>query len=65
METKQIAIKFAIYLAENWSFEGDRYYFEDCDSNTSVNSSQCNCLNIQTIDEIYDEWIKDINTQTQ
>ena len=60
MEIKEIAIKFAIYLADNWSYEGPRYYYEDSPDNTSVYSSTSNFLNIQTIEEIYDEWIKEI-----
>ena len=58
METKEIAIKFAIYLAENWSYE-------DSTTAGAVYSCTSNFLNIQTIEEIYDEWIKDFNTQTQ
>ena len=58
MEKKEISIKFAIYLADNW-------YYEDSTTKTAVYSSQSNFLNIQTIDEIYDEWIKDFNNQTQ
>jgi hypothetical protein len=54
METKEIAIIFARYLDANWNFEG--YNKENY-----IYSSQCNCLNIQTIDEIYDEWIKHIH----
>jgi hypothetical protein len=58
MDTKEIAIQFAKYLATNWNFERE--------SNVcAIYSSQCNCLHIQSIDEIYDEWIKDINNQTQ
>jgi hypothetical protein len=54
METKEIAIKFAIYLAENWSYE-------DSTTAGAVYSYQSNFLFIQTIDEIYDEWIKHIH----
>ena len=53
MGTKEIAIKFAIYLNENWNFEG-----HSCQAH--VYSSKCNCMHILTIDEIYDEWIKEI-----
>jgi hypothetical protein len=58
METKEIAIKFVRYLVENWYFEG-----HSCQAH--VYSSKCNWMHILTIDEIYDEWIKDFNTQTQ
>lgn len=48
---KEIAIKFARYLADNWEFEGETY-------TGVVYSSKCNCLNILTVDEIFDEWVK-------
>jgi hypothetical protein len=58
MGTKEIAIKFAIYLASNWIYEDETWA-------GVVYSSKSNCLNIQSIDEIYYEWTKDFNNQIQ
>jgi hypothetical protein len=52
MDNKETAIKFARYLAANWEFEGS-----SCQSH--VYSSKCNWMHIQTVDEIFDEWIED------
>ena len=51
-ETRKTAIKFSIYLVENWFFEG-----LTCQGR--VYSSKSNYLNVLSIYEIYDKWIED------